>query len=207
MLMRSDSWLPCLGWCLLVALGLLGAGAGHARVAAARVDSVRDQSVATAPLSGAEAHAYLRKLARRLRVVVHGTPVEILPIKGELLRLRIPAVWLFRLDAAQLLPEATSRLQRLTAILDAADRAQLAIVGHSDSLGPRDVNAAFTMRRAAAVADFMQRQGLAPQRVTALGAGERERLEVREDTPAARQRNRRIEIEIRPFRPSPREAF
>jgi outer membrane protein OmpA-like peptidoglycan-associated protein len=159
------------------------------------------------PVATAEA-PNLRQLARELRVLLRDTPVELEAKGGELLRLRIPAGWLFRVDDATLRPEALVRLDALGLALATPRFAgtHVEVVGHSDSLGRREPNEAFTLRRATAVAALLAARGVDPARLATRGAGESELREKKEDTPAARQRNRRVELEIRPARPSSREA-
>jgi len=150
----------------------------------------------------------MRHLGRELRVLVRDTPIEVETLREDGLRLRIPASWLFRSDAATLRADALVRLDALALALAADDgaRTTLEISGHSDSLGARDFNAAFTLRRAEALRAWLAGKGVAEARMQARGAGESELLEKKEDTPAARQRNRRVEIEVRPLRPSLRAA-
>jgi OmpA-OmpF porin, OOP family len=144
----------------------------------------------------------MRQLARQLRAVIEGTPVELATARGDVLKLRIPADYLFDLDAALLRTEGPVRLDPLVAALRKSDRTELVVVGHTDTLGTREFNAAWSLRRATAVADYLLAQGIAPRRVSTRGAGELELRDKKEDTPEARQRNRRIEIEVRPARPS-----
>lgn len=160
------------------------------------------------PLSAAEAAPYMRQLTRELRVLVRDTPIEVDALRGDALLLRIPAAWLFEVDAVALRPEAQVRLDALGLALVSpqGERTRVEVVGHSDSLGRREPNEAFTQRRAEAVAALLAARGVAPARLATRGAGEAELREKKEDSPAARQRNRRIEIEIRPSRPSRREA-
>ncbi len=158
------------------------------------------------PLSAAEARRYMRQLAKQLRAVTSGTPVELATGARDVLTLRIAADYLFDLDAAPLRAEGPARLDPLVAVLLESDRAELVVVGHTDTLGTREFNAAWSLRRATAVADYLKAKGIASARVGTRGAGELELLEKREDTPGARARNRRIEIEVRPSRPSRRAA-
>ena len=160
----------------------------------------------TKPLSAAEAPRYMRQLSKQLRALTEGTPVEVATARGDVLKLRIPAAYVFGLDAAQLRAEAPVRLDALVAALVKSDRTDLVVVGHTDTLGTREFNAAWSLRRATAVADYLLAQGIAPTRVSTRGAGELEFREKKEDTPEARERNRRIEIEVRPARPSRRAA-
>jgi outer membrane protein OmpA-like peptidoglycan-associated protein len=158
------------------------------------------------PLSASEAPRYMRLLARELRAATGGTPVEVSTASRDLLRLRIAAADLFDLDAAQLRAEGPVRLDPLVAALSKSDRTELVVVGHTDTLGTREYNAAWSLRRATAVADYLQAKGIAASRITVRGAGELELREKKDDTPEARARNRRIEIEVRPSRPSRRAA-
>lgn len=160
------------------------------------------------PLGGAEATRYMRHLARELQVLVRDTPIEVETLRQDGVRLRIPAGWLFHSDAPTLRADALLRLDAIALALASADgdRTVLAIAGHSDSLGRRDFNAAFTLRRAEALRDWLAGKGVAEARMQARGLGESQLLDKKEDTPAARQRNRRVEIEIRPLRPSRRAA-
>jgi outer membrane protein OmpA-like peptidoglycan-associated protein len=160
------------------------------------------------PLGAGEAARYMRHLARELRVLVRDTPIALETLRDQRLRLGIPANWLFHSDAPTLRADAALRLDALALALasEAGARTTLEISGHSDSLGTREFNAAFTLRRAEALGAYLAGKGVAGARMQALGLGESRPLEKVEDTPAARQRNRRIEIEIRPLRPSRRAA-
>jgi len=148
----------------------------------------------------------MRQLVRQLRAVIRDTPVELVTARDDLLKLRIPVEYLFALDATQLRTEGPLRLDPLVAALLKSDRTTVVVAGHADSLGTREFNAAFTLQRATAVADYLQGQGVAAARVNVRGAGEMERVDKKEDSPEARRRNRRIELEVRPSRPSRREA-
>ncbi|MCU0758901.1 MAG: OmpA family protein [Steroidobacteraceae bacterium] len=170
--------------------------------------SAMPSAASAAPLPAAEVSPYMRHLGRELRVLVRDTPVELEASRGDGLRLRLPAAWLFRMDDVVVRPEALVHLDALALALASPSGARtlLEVAGHCDSLGRREPNRAFTLRRAESVAALLAGRGVAPARLATRGAGEDERLEKDETTPAARRRNRRIEIEIRPSRPSRREA-
>ena len=143
-------------------------------------------AVVSRPAASASAASdYMRHLGRELRVLVRDTPIEV-ATRGEALR-----------------PEAAVRLDALALALVAPEglRTQIEVSGHSDSLGPRELNEAFTRRRAEAIAALLVTRGVTSARLATRGAGEKELREKKEDSPAARQRNRRIELEIRPLRP------
>ena len=185
----------------LLASALLAASSSAFAVAAAATTPASTAS-AIEPLSAPEVPDYMRHLGRELRVLVRDTPVEV-ATRGEALRLTMPAHWLFRPDDVALRPEAAVRLDALALALVAPEglRTQIEVSGHSDSLGPRELNEAFTRRRAEAIAALLVTRGVTSARLATRGAGEKELREKKEDSPAARQRNRRIELEIRPLRP------
>ena len=91
-------------------------------------------------------------------------------------------------------------LQRIVALANACRNATIEITGHTDSSGDERWNVRLSLARAEAIADYLVRQGIAPERLIATGAGS--------STPVAdnttrygRGLNRRIEFA---FIPSPR---
>ena len=69
-------------------------------------------------------------------------------------------------------------------------------MGHTDNTGDEAVNLALSKARADAVADYFVSGGVLRDRINATGVGSAEPL-TDEDSPQARQLNRRIEIELR----------
>lgn len=112
----------------------------------------------------------------------------------------LPEEVLFDFDSDQLKPEASTALDQLAeAIVLAADR-RVSIRGHTDGRGADDYNQGLSERRAAAVRDYLvQRHGVDPARLEAVGFGETRPVAPNEapdgsDDPAGRQRNRRVEV-------------
>ncbi|MDH3300879.1 MAG: OmpA family protein [Acidimicrobiia bacterium] len=77
------------------------------------------------------------------------------------------------------------------AVLTRDQSLQLVIEGHTDGIGPDDVNLDLSQRRAEAVLDYFVDNGIAPERLTAIGKGETEPV-APNDTPEGQARNRRI---------------
>jgi outer membrane protein OmpA-like peptidoglycan-associated protein len=71
------------------------------------------------------------------------------------------------------------------------------VVGHTDSVGSPAANQQLSERRAAAVQNHMQGQGLERARVAIEGRGPNEPVASNGDE-AGRQQNRRVEIFVRP---------
>lgn len=100
---------------------------------------------------------------------------------------------LFDVGKYNLRPEAREKLARLGGIFMAYPDLQLETEGHTDSTGTIQTNQRLSLQRAEAVRDYLTSQGLAADRISAIGKGP--------DMPVAdnatregRQKNRRVEI-------------
>ena len=97
----------------------------------------------------------------------------------------------------------TSSHPLLDAIIDIAYDCQdttIAITGHSDATGNELTNKRLSLARAQAVADYLTRAGLAPDRLLVTGAGSL--FPVADYSNAlGRRRNRRVEFEMLPAEP------
>jgi outer membrane protein OmpA-like peptidoglycan-associated protein len=72
------------------------------------------------------------------------------------------------------------------------------VAGHTDSTGAAEYNQKLSERRAAAVAQYLESQGLATNRVVTIGAGET-RPVADNATAQGRQLNRRVELTLTPL--------
>jgi outer membrane protein OmpA-like peptidoglycan-associated protein len=72
------------------------------------------------------------------------------------------------------------------------------VAGHTDNTGPADYNQKLSERRANAVAQYLESQGLVSNRVVTIGAGET-RPVADNSTPEGRQANRRVELTLTPL--------
>jgi outer membrane protein OmpA-like peptidoglycan-associated protein len=89
--------------------------------------------------------------------------------------------------------------QDLTQVADVLLRypdTQIMVMGHTDSVGNDQSNQRLSEARAKSVADFLIFEGVAPARINWIGYGETMPL-ASNSTEAGRQRNRRVELEIR----------
>jgi outer membrane protein OmpA-like peptidoglycan-associated protein len=111
----------------------------------------------------------------------------------------VPAVSLtvtFASGSARLTPQAEQTLNTLGRALASPELApfRFRIEGHTDTTGSRAMNQALSEERAAAVRDFLiQRHGISPQRLVAIGHGEDQLLvPTPDETPEPR--NRRVQV-------------
>lgn len=114
----------------------------------------------------------------------------------------LPSDVLFDFDKATLRPDGEASLVKTADLIASYPDAPLAVQGHSDGKGSQAYNLPLSERRARAVADWLkERTGRTPE---AKGYGELKPIEANtradgSDNPEGRQRNRRVEIFIRPL--------
>lgn len=100
---------------------------------------------------------------------------------------------LFDFGKFNLKPEAQIKLAKLAGIIQAHPGLHLAIEGHTDNIGADEVNMKLSQQRGDTVRDFLVKQGLAPDAVSAVGLGKAEPV-ADNSTNEGRQKNRRVEI-------------
>ena len=99
----------------------------------------------------------------------------------------------FDFDSATLRTEATPVLQEIRAALESSPGMKLRIEGHTDALGTNDYNAGLSLRRARSVVGWLVMNGIAAERLEAMGMGES--IPVADNgTAAGRAENRRVEL-------------
>jgi OOP family OmpA-OmpF porin len=87
----------------------------------------------------------------------------------------------------------TRAIEQAVAVFKADPNLTVEAQGHTDSTASVDYNQALSEKRAAAVRDYLIRQGIAPERIRAIGFGET-RPVASNDTSEGRERNRRVEL-------------
>jgi outer membrane protein OmpA-like peptidoglycan-associated protein len=99
----------------------------------------------------------------------------------------------FAFDSAEILPASSAVLGELFKGLQADSSTRIVIEGHTSSEGTDDYNEKLSQRRAQAVVADLVRRGLASQRLTATGIGERRPIAANTDE-SGRSLNRRVEV-------------
>lgn len=109
---------------------------------------------------------------------------------------------LFEFGKANLTPFAWEKVRRIATVLnDHARQRQVAVEGHTDSIGSEAFNQQLSERRAASVRIALEDSGVSRQRLTSSGFGERYPVAPNSNTdgtdnPTARAKNRRVEVVI-----------
>ncbi|QKI88395.1 OmpA family protein [Thiomicrorhabdus xiamenensis] len=101
----------------------------------------------------------------------------------------------FDFDSNNLNAKAKTQLNDYADYMKAVDDVTLKITGHTDSVGAKAYNQALSERRASAVKTYLEEQGIAGDRMTAIGMGESSPI-ASNKTKDGRAQNRRVEIEI-----------
>ena len=102
---------------------------------------------------------------------------------------------LFDTGKATLKPGAREKLARMAGVLLAYPGLDIAVEGHTDSVGTDEYNQGLSDRRAASVRSYLVSQGIPQETIDAMGFGE-SRPVVTNDNAAGRQQNRRVELVI-----------
>jgi len=95
----------------------------------------------------------------------------------------------FTPESRQIIVQAVAEIARRPA-------PEIVVIGHTDRVGTVPFNDALSLRRAGRVRDELVKLGIARDRITVAGRGEREPLVPTEDE-VAEPRNRRVEINVR----------
>ncbi len=114
---------------------------------------------------------------------------------GEGIEVTFDSGILFDVNSDQLRPEAQHNLSELATSLEKFEGTRVLVVGHTDDTGTDSYNQTLSERRANSARVALLRDGLAADRVEAVGRGESEPVEPN-DTAAGRQANRRVEVAI-----------
>jgi outer membrane protein OmpA-like peptidoglycan-associated protein len=100
---------------------------------------------------------------------------------------------LFDTGKYNLAPAAREKLARFAGIVLAHPGLNLEVEGHTDSTGSDDLNQTLSEQRASTVRSYLLEQGLPDNNITAKGFGKTMPV-ADNNTPAGRQKNRRVEI-------------
>lgn len=102
---------------------------------------------------------------------------------------------LFDTGKFALRPLAREKLAKLSGIVLSHPGLNLAVEGHTDSVGGDEYNQKLSEQRADSVRSYLLEQGLTPDQVTATGFGKTQPV-ASNDTAQGRQQNRRVELVV-----------
>lgn len=107
----------------------------------------------------------------------------------------------FIFDKDKIIDESLPDLEKLAKLLNKNLEIKIEISGHTDSKGSDEYNMKLSKKRAIAVRKYLIKNGVSPERITAVGKGETMPIARNvnpdgTDNPEGRQLNRRIELKV-----------
>ena len=105
---------------------------------------------------------------------------------------------MFATNSTELSTDGKIALMPLVEVLKAHPQSSVDVVGHTDSTGAAEYNMMISKKRAAAVAAYIEEQGIEADRITASGEGEENPI-ASNDTAEGRAQNRRVDATIPGF--------
>ncbi|MFA0381167.1 OmpA family protein [Vibrio sp. 10N.222.54.A3] len=105
---------------------------------------------------------------------------------------------MFATNSTELSADGKIALMPLVEVLKAHPQSTVDVVGHTDSTGAAEYNMMISKKRAAAVAAYIEEQGIEADRITASGEGEENPI-ASNDTAEGRAQNRRVDATIPGF--------
>ena len=120
------------------------------------------------------------------------TLANFVPRPGEMVTLsRI----YFEYDRTDFMPRALIQLDQLLAFLHKYPTMHVEIIGHTDNMGTDEYNQDLSMRRSAAVVNWLVKKGISRSRLTSSGFGSKQPVTTNA-TSLGRSQNRRVEIKV-----------
>lgn len=134
----------------------------------------------------------LDQQARELEANMEG--VDVVRV-GDSIQVTFDSGLLFAFGRADLQGAAKTNLDDLAASMQQNPNTQLAIIGHTDSVGSDATNQTLSQNRANAVKNYLVSKGVAASRMSSSGLGESKPV-ASNDSDAGRAQNRRVEVFI-----------
>jgi outer membrane protein OmpA-like peptidoglycan-associated protein len=147
-------------------------------------------------LAGGAVGNYMDRQEAKLRAQLQGTGVSVTR-SGDNIILNMPGNVTFATDSADISSSFYPVLDSVALVVTEFEQTYVDVVGHTDSTGAADYNQRLSERRADSVARYLQSQGVQRERLLVRGMGASAPIATNE-TPAGRQRNRRVEIVLVP---------
>jgi outer membrane protein OmpA-like peptidoglycan-associated protein len=148
-------------------------------------------------LAGGAIGNYMDRQQAELRHDLAGTGVSVTRM-GDNITLNMPGNITFKSGSSELDPSFYKVLNSVYLVVKKYNKTVVEVAGHTDSTGAAEYNQQLSERRANSVAEYLESQGLANNRVVTVGAGET-RPVADNSTPEGRQANRRVELTLTPL--------
>ena len=111
----------------------------------------------------------------------------------KLATISISADALFKFDSSRM--TSTAQLSELASATENYTQGTITVIGHTDNLGTVQYNQKLSEKRAQSVANYLQSQGVNPERIIVIGKGELAPI-ASNATKESRAQNRRVEVKF-----------
>ncbi len=166
------------------------------------VDEAELLEAAIGAIAGARVGGYMdeqqRMLEKKLAQEQRNKQVEIERLEDDTLKLYLRNEVLFEFDSAEIKGSVEPIMKKVADHLIIYNQTAVHVIGHTDSAGAGEYNLHLSERRASSLATLLNRQGVPASRLRIEGRGENEPRDPNQ-TEQAKQRNRRVEIYLRPI--------
>lgn len=153
-------------------------------------------------LAGTAVGTYMDRQKQDLEKVLaperNSGAIQVDKLNGDILRVTMTDQTAFEFDSAQIKPAFNSTMDKISSVVNRYGKTHLTIVGHTDNVGTDRYNQNLSLRRAQAVSQYFNAQGVIPERLAPEGKGE-SAPRASNATPEGRRLNRRVEIYIEPI--------
>ena len=139
---------------------------------------------------------YMDTQEAELRAELASTGVNVIR-DGDNIRLVMPGNITFRTDSADINAGFYATLNSVAKVLNKYDNSTVMVLGYTDNTGSAEYNQTLSVKRANAVAAYLQGQGVKSSRFEIMGMGPSNPI-ASNTTADGRQQNRRVEIKIIP---------
>ncbi len=145
-------------------------------------------------VGGAATGGYMDVQASKLRQELVGTGVQVQEMNGQV-RLIMPSNITFATDSAVFQTSFNRVLDSVAKVLKEYDQTLVQVVGYTDNTGTLAYNNQLSLKRAQAVATYLQNRGVSAGRLSVMGMGPNNPI-ASNSTAAGREQNRRVEITL-----------
>ena len=148
-------------------------------------------------LAGGAIGNYMDRQQAELRHDLQGTGVSVTRM-GDNTTLNMPGNITFKTNSSELDPSFYKVLNSVNIVVKKYNKTVVEVAGHTDNTGGTEYNQQLSERRANSVAQYLESQGLASNRVVTVGAGETKPV-ADNSTVEGRSANRRVELTLTPL--------
>lgn len=164
---------------------------------------------AAGAIAGAKVGEYMdnqqKEMEEQLAEEQRQNALQIERLDDNSLKLSLNSEVSFDFDRADIKSAFTPSLDKLADVLSRYDRTLVSVVGHTDDRGSNEYNLGLSQRRAESVVAYLTSRGVPQGRLYAEGLGETQ-PRASNDSENGRQRNRRVEVYVKPVVEGSEEA-